>query len=128
MTTAGVFKHLDTVIIRVSDLARSREWYRERLGFSVVYALDGPERLVVLDAGRQMSLTLWELRPGEELVAAGALGTYPIFAVDDIHATHRLLTQRDVRCTPVVDGGGVVLWFLLYDPDGNVIEACQPLH
>ncbi|HAI21668.1 MAG TPA: hypothetical protein DCM14_07235 [Clostridiales bacterium UBA8153] len=125
MDNAGIFKHLETVIIRVRDLDRAREWYREKLGLSQLYALEVPDRLAVLDAGRHLSLTLWELKPGEAPVTGGPLATYPTFSVEDIHAAHRLLTQRGVRTTAVERGEGV-LWFLLYDPDGNVIEACQP--
>jgi catechol 2,3-dioxygenase-like lactoylglutathione lyase family enzyme len=126
MGHAGVFKHLDTVIVRVRDLDRARAWYQEKLGLAALFALEEPDRLVVMDAGRNLSLTLWELRPGEEMVTGGQLATYPVFSVEDIHATHRLLTQREVRTTPV-ERGEAVLWFLLYDLDGNAIEACQPL-
>ena len=125
MGNAGVFKHLDTVIIRVRDLDRARAWYQEKLDLSVMYALEEPDRLGVLYAGQKLSLTLWELKPGEQPVTGGQLGTYPVFSVDDIHATHRLLVQRGVRTTPV-ERGEAVLWFLLYDLDGNAIEACQP--
>ena len=32
MTSNGLFRKVDTVILRVADLDKAREWYREKLG------------------------------------------------------------------------------------------------
>lgn len=120
---APLFSRIDTVIVRVRDVDRARDWYSDKLGLRSVFD-DPAERLSVLDAGG-CSLTLWELKPGESAGAA-ACGTFPIFAAEDAEAAHAELGRRGVAAEPVQEGGSV-RFFTFRDPDGNRLEACQVL-
>lgn len=109
----------------VSDLARSREWYRSRLGYEVTmefveqgklmgYALEHP------NGGPQLAL---RLDPGRARAAAGfdyfAIGVPGKAAIDELAA--RLTAQGE-------DHAGVhfasIGWILphLHDPDGHEVR------
>lgn len=83
---AGVFRGLDTVLLRVRDIDRAKAWYQEKLGFAHPY-FDPVERLAVFDFGGTTSLTLWELKAGENLCPADHAKPFPIFSVVDAHQT-----------------------------------------
>ncbi len=124
MAEAGVFRGLDTVLLRVQDVDAAKAWYRAKLGLVPSFE-DATQRLVVFGLGGSASLTLWELKRGESLsVKPGVVGTFPIFAVDDARHTWHVLRERDVLVDPVVEVGGV-LSFQFRDLDGNRLEACQ---
>ncbi len=121
--SAGVFRGLDTVVLRVQDIHTAKAWYQEKLGFSEPY-FDPAERLAVFELGGTTSLTLWELKAGEVLCPADHAKSFPIFSVVDAHGTRTLLQERGVAVGEVVDNGGVT-FFTFRDPDDNLLEACQ---
>jgi catechol 2,3-dioxygenase-like lactoylglutathione lyase family enzyme len=120
---AGVFRGLDTVLLRVKDIDLAKSWYQEKLGFSEPY-FDPAERLAVFDLGGTTSLTLWELKGEEIRSAAEHTRPFPIFSVSDAHETRRVLMDRGVTAGEVIESGGVS-FFTFTDPDGNLLEACQ---
>jgi catechol 2,3-dioxygenase-like lactoylglutathione lyase family enzyme len=120
---AGVFRGLDTVLLRVRDINLAKQWYVEKLGFGEPY-FDPAERLAVFDLGGGTSLTVWELRPGETLDPRGCPGTFPIFSVGDAHETWAQLRNRGVAVGEVVNSRGVT-YFMFRDLDDNLLEACQ---
>lgn len=122
-SSAGVFRGLDTVIVRVRDIGLAKRWYVEKLGFAEPY-FDPGERLAVFDLGGTTSLTLWELKPGETVCPRDHATTFPIFAVADARETWVLLRDRGVNVGEVVDSGGVT-YFTFKDLDDNLLEACQ---
>lgn len=122
---AGIFTRLDTVIVRVSNWETAFAWYQRTLGFVAGY-VDRQEGLVILNVGGTTSLTLWQLKSGERLAAAGTASSFPIFGTDDAQETHRLLDSRGASVDPVQEGGGV-RFFTFRDPDGNRLEACELL-
>ncbi|MBI2845738.1 MAG: VOC family protein [Chloroflexi bacterium] len=119
---AGIFKHMDVVIIRVRDVKKSQEWYEKTLGFKISFAND-KSRLVVFKTGGKTGLCLWQLKRGERLPPRKVAGTYPNFFVEDLEKTWHLLEKRGVKLDRIVRGGGGVKWFVFYDPDGNRLEA-----
>jgi len=121
--TAGVFRGLDTVLVRVRDIEVAKRWYVEKLGFAEPY-FDPAERLAVFDLGGTTSLTLWELKPSEIPCSPDHAGTFPIFSVADARQIWTLLRDRGVDVGQVVDSGGVI-YFTFHDVDGNLLEACQ---
>lgn len=123
MTATGLFRKVDTVILRVADLNAAREWYREKLGVREHFR-DQKENLAIVTVGGDTSLTLWQLKPGEEPVKATRAGSFPILMSDDVRKAHRTLSERGVKVDPVQSGGSV-LWFAFYDLDGNRIEVCE---
>jgi len=120
-SNAGVFRGLDTVLVRVRNIDLAKRWYLEKLGLIEPY-FDPVERLAVFDLGGTTSLTLWELKPGETLCSTDHARTFPILSVADARETWTLLRDRGVDIGQVVDSGGVT-YFTFRDPDGNLLEA-----
>jgi len=118
-----LFHRIDTVILRVRDVATSAAWYAKSLGFAPIH-LSSSEGLVVLGVNGVTSLTLWQRKVGEEAPPPGTTGTFPIFAVQDAAGVRALLEERGVEVGPLADGGGV-RFFSIRDPDGNHLEACE---
>lgn len=118
-----MFQRIDTVIIRVRDLREAVSWYQRVLHLEVAYE-DATERLAVMTTPEGSSVTLWELKPGEELASGDGVGTYPIFAVEDADAAHAALQAQGVDLDPLSDGEGV-RFFGFRDLYGNRLEACQ---
>lgn len=118
-----MFSRIDTVILRVRDLARSEQWYCRTLGLSAVFS-DATEGLTVLGLDGA-SLTLWQLKPTDGLTAPTD-HSFPIFAVADADVAHRHLRELGVATEPLQEGNGV-RFFTFRDPDGNRLEACQVL-
>jgi catechol 2,3-dioxygenase-like lactoylglutathione lyase family enzyme len=121
----GMFERIDTVLLRVRDVARAAVWYREKLGLTLRFA-DDTQRLVVLRVAADHTLTLWELQAGETPPAASAAGTYPILAVGDAAAARARLAAAGVVTGPLEESPGVRT-FAFFDPDGNRLEACETL-
>jgi catechol 2,3-dioxygenase-like lactoylglutathione lyase family enzyme len=124
VSNAGVFRGLDTVLLRVHDIDLAKTWYQEKLGFPDPY-FDPVERLAVFGLGGTTSLTLWELQPGETLCAEDDHAKpFPIFSVINAHQTWHLLRDRGVAVGEVVESGNVT-YFTFRDLDGNLLEVCQ---
>jgi catechol 2,3-dioxygenase-like lactoylglutathione lyase family enzyme len=121
--TAGIFTRLDSVRVRVRDIDSARSWYERTLGFTAVHA-DERERVVIFGLGGTATLTLWQLKPGERLAPAGSAIPFPVFIVEDAHASHDLLHSRDVSVDPVQESS-VGRSFSLRDPDGNRMEISE---
>lgn len=116
-----LFTGIDTIIVRVSDLVTSAKWYKEKLGFTGIWE-DTNLRLVVLDTGGPTSLTIWQT--DKSINNNSDTAAYPIFGVADATATREILLGEGVKVSDLINDG-VVTYFLFYDPDGNVLEACQ---
>jgi catechol 2,3-dioxygenase-like lactoylglutathione lyase family enzyme len=112
---------IDTVIVRVRDIATSKEWYTGRLGLKPIWE-DPAMGLVVLDTNSPVSLTLWQT--DQELNINKDTASYPIFRTPDAEALRRELLSRKIEAGEVVKDDHVT-YFFFYDPDGNVLEACQ---
>ncbi len=123
MTQDTIFQGIDTIIIRVSDLSRSRQWYTENLGLTVLWE-DPAMKLVVFDMSGTASITIWQtdvpINPDRDTAS------YPIFGTTDARAARQALLQKAVEVSDLTEDDATA-WFLFYDPDGNVLEACQVL-
>jgi catechol 2,3-dioxygenase-like lactoylglutathione lyase family enzyme len=106
-----------------SDLERSLAWYRDVLGFTLLYKLD--------DMG-------WcELRTGVDHVNVGLSqveapdvkgGPTVVFGVGDIERTRRALEEQDVRFDGEIQTiEGMVRLTTFYDPDGHKLMLAQDL-
>jgi catechol 2,3-dioxygenase-like lactoylglutathione lyase family enzyme len=114
---------LDSVIVRVSNILRSREWYQSRLGFPVIFE-EPKKSKVVIDTGSATSITLWQ---SEEKIPENKKTTsYIIFNTVDAQSTQEELMQKGVHVEDLIVAD-FVKYFFFYDPDGNVLEACQVL-
>lgn len=118
-----VFERLDTVLLRVSDVLASKTWYEDKLGLIPQY-FDPNEKLVVFDTGPGTSLTLWELKEGDQVTRSTTAAVFPIFSTLDAIKARELLKDRGVDVGEIV-AASEVTYFTFNDPDGNQLEACQ---
>ena len=112
---------IDTIILRVKDISSSKEWYRQKLGLSPAYD-DDIHKLAVMDTGGPTSITLWQTEA--EVVSHRDGSAYPIFRTPNAEEAQQALSARQVKTDPVITDHAVT-YFRFYDPDGNVLEACQ---
>lgn len=119
--TAPILHGIDTIILRVSDINFSKNWYREKLSFKITYE-EPALMLAVLDTGGPTSITLWQT--SKPIQSRKETAAYPIFKTPDAEVARQQLKDNDVTTDEVVDDG-FVKYFQFYDPDGNILEACQ---
>ena len=118
---SSVLQGIDTVIVRVSDVEKSKVWYQEKLGLAPLWE-DPTAKLVVLDTLGPTSLTLWQT--GQAITNNRDTASYPIFRTQDAAAARAALLAKGVATGEVMHDDPVN-YFFFYDPDGNVMEACQ---
>lgn len=112
---------IDTVIVRVSNFATSKEWYLTKLGLTLLFE-DDKMKLAVLDAKGPTSLTLWQT--DKKVSVNRDTASYPIFKTTHADALRQELLNRGVEVGEVIQDD-YTRYFFFYDPDGNVLEACQ---
>ncbi len=106
---------LRTVIYRVDDLDRAKDWYRE--AFEVEPYFDQPFYVGFQVDGFELGLDpdLSESRPGPG-------GTVAYWGVDDVAAAFdRLVKLGASAITPAKDVGGGITVATVADPFGNLI-------
>ena len=113
------------MILRVTDLEKSRRWYEEKLGL-VAGFVGEKEPIVVFKIGKTpTSLTIYELKTNEKPPVKGeSKHSWPIFYSKDIKKSHETLKSKDVRVDKI-EGDSESQWFSFYDSDGNKLEACH---
>jgi catechol 2,3-dioxygenase-like lactoylglutathione lyase family enzyme len=122
------------VILAVADVARSVEFYRDRLGFDVEALYEDPPYATLTLAGSRLSLAAQgyaaEDRQGVELVApVDPSHAYVVLVVEveDARAEHRRLAGEGVHflAEPYEPPWGGCRFFCV-DPDGYLVEVEQP--
>jgi catechol 2,3-dioxygenase-like lactoylglutathione lyase family enzyme len=123
MESTGIklLQGIDTVIVRVSNIETSKEWYLKRLGLALLFE-DAKMKLVVADTNGPTSLTLWQT--DQKFSVNRNTATYPIFKTPDADALKRELLNRGIEAGEIIEDD-YVKYFIFHDPDGNVLEACQ---
>ena len=121
MNNEKLLHGIDTIIVRVSDIKQSKEWYQNLLGLHPIWE-DFEANLVVMDTGSATSLTLWQTN--EKIETNKNTSSFPIFKTHDATAAHKALKSKGIAVQDVVSDGSVS-YFVFYDPDGNLLEACQ---
>lgn len=112
---------IDTVIVRVSNIETSKGWYLEKLGLALLFE-DVKMKLIVLDTNSPTSLTLWQTE--QTFSVNRDTASYPIFKTPDADALRQELLNREIEVGEIIQDD-YVKYFLFYDPDGNILEACQ---
>jgi catechol 2,3-dioxygenase-like lactoylglutathione lyase family enzyme len=103
-----------TISIGVRDLEQAIAWYREMLGFELIYKLDDMGWCEIKTSMNGVSIGLGQ---NEEPKTEG---TTPVFGVKDIEAARSFLESNGVRFdgeTQVIPD--MVKLATFYDPDGN---------
>jgi lactoylglutathione lyase len=122
------------VILAVEDVARSVEFYRDRIGFEVEALYDDSPYATLVLAGSRLSLAEQghpaEDRPGIELAVHAdrtAADVVLVVEVEDARAEHRRLDGEGVRflADPYEPPWGGCRFFCV-DPDGYLVEIEQP--
>ncbi len=102
------------ISVNVSNLSKSLDWYREALGFPVVYRMDDYGWGEVSTAIKGVTIGLGQT----EEVKVG--GTVPTFGVKDIQAAKKHIESKGGTFEgEPYDGAGQVKLVTFYDPDGN---------
>ena len=129
MTTLGVAA-IGHVALKVADIRRSLEFYRDRLGFTEMMRLNHEDGTLWLVYLRISDTQFLELFPGGEgdRAPGGDVTALNHFCLecDNLDATAAALRDRDIRLTvePRTGAdGNQQCW--IEDPDGNRIEFMQ---
>lgn len=111
-----------TIAISVRDRHASANWYKDRLGFDLIYHAD--------DAGWSELQTKTEgvtLGLGEQIEPAPG-NSVPVFGIADIHTARAALESAGVKfdgATETIEG--MVSTATFYDLDGNALMLAQDL-
>jgi len=103
-----------TVGIPVSDLPSAKAWYQG------AFDLEEPDLEPLLELAEYNLGSFW-LQLAESPDSSGAPGITVTISVDDAAATHRDLAAKGLAVSDVQRFEGVVEFFELTDPDGNII-------
>ena len=111
-----------TLALSVRDRHASADWYRDKLGFELLYHADeaGWSELQTMTTGVTLGL-------GEQAEPAPG-NTVPVFGIADIAAARAALEAAEVKFdgpTEVIEG--MVSTATFYDPDGNALMLAQDL-
>ena len=117
----SLLQGIDTVIMRVNDIEVSKDWYQNKLDLSSIWD-DSKMKLVVLDTNGPTSLTLWQT--DKKVSINRAIASYPIFRTQDAATLRRKLECLGIEVGELIRDDQVK-YFFFFDPDGNVLEACQ---
>lgn len=112
---------IDTIIIRVSSIRKAATWYKEKLELNALWE-DENLNLVVLDTNSPVSITLWQTK--EPISINKKTAAYPIFKTPHADQLREALKLKGIEVDEVLQDDHV-RYFFFYDPDGNVLEACQ---
>lgn len=112
---------IDTLILRVADIERSKNWFTQKLSFTVLHE-DAVHKLVVLDTHSAVSITLWQT--DEPIHINSKTAAYPIFRTANAREAHDHLLAQGVPAGEIITDH-VVTYFTFHDPDGNILEVCQ---
>ena len=116
--------------VNVSDMAKSKAFYSEKLGFTITtdYRQDDNNWWVTLElpeGGATMTLSRASVSP--DSIQSGTLALY--FETNDVEAVHATLKEKGVEVSDVTDDlfgqGSGVKWINAADPDGTRIFFVQ---
>lgn len=103
---------IETVIVRVSNIDASKDWYINKLGLTLIW--DDPKmKLVVLDTKSPTSLTLWQT--DQPVMVNRNTASYPIFRTPDADALRQELLSRGVKVDETIQDD-YVKYFFFNDP------------
>ncbi|UOE96193.1 VOC family protein [Alkalihalobacillus sp. LMS39] len=109
-----IIEKIDTICLKVRDIKKAKEWYKEKLNFKVSY--DGGHYIVFQIGNSSVPLTLEQ---GESKNST----TYPIFYTSRIEEAHEQLKSKGITVDEV-QKDGVNTFFTFYDLDGNLLQLC----
>jgi catechol 2,3-dioxygenase-like lactoylglutathione lyase family enzyme len=119
----SLFKNVGVVSLYVKDWERAKKFYREILGWPVVWESDeaGWEEYGYEDSAH-VSINRWD---GLEPMPPARGGTTLVLSVADAHRIAEELRAKGVKYEDVITIPGVVTLGHFYDPDGNRIQFAE---
>jgi len=114
-------------ILPVSDMARAKEFYADKLGLEVTkdYRQNDENWWVSLTPGGEITITLTTYK--DSRVKPGMMTLY--FATSDVNEAHKELEGKSVKVNEIKDDlygpGSGVKWFNVEDPDGNMVYLAE---
>jgi catechol 2,3-dioxygenase-like lactoylglutathione lyase family enzyme len=123
MSATRSFTRIDSIVLRVRSRQAAVAWYRSSLGLQLLFE-HASAGMAVLGVGQGYSLTLWELRPGEECTFDEKACAFPIFEAVDARRQRLDLQSRGVVTSELREAPGLRC-FSFWDLDGNRLDACE---
>jgi lactoylglutathione lyase len=127
---AGMFKHLNYVMVNVSDMARSVEFYRDKLGLEL--KMQSPEWTEFRTGTTTLALKGGgQARTRDGNSNGSEAGTCTIgFNVDDLQTTYEELQGIGVRFVmpPTLREAEGIKLSVCIDPDGLAISIAEMVH
>lgn len=112
-----------TCSMGVADLDRSIAWYRDVLGFSLLYRVDEIAWCELSTGVARVNVGL-----GQSEAPGGKGGSTLTFGVSDIEAAKAELDRHGVRQDgPIRDIPGMVRLLTFFDPDDNALMFYQEM-
>ena len=127
-----MFKHVDYIMVVVSDMNRSVEFYRDRLGFELKIETPdwtefktGETTLALHGGGVPQTLAKAD-RNGTKYAGTSSIG----FSVEDLEKTYTELQTRGVQFVmpPAEQKGEGIKLAVCLDPDGLPIAFAQTIN
>ena len=110
-----------TCAFGVTDLNRSIAWYRDILGFELLYRHDETAWCELSTGVARVNVGL-----SERQEAGGSGGSTLTFGVTDLEAAKASLDGNNVRQDgDIIEIDGLVRLLTFYDPDGNALMFYQ---
>jgi predicted enzyme related to lactoylglutathione lyase len=107
----------------VTDRAKSRDWYRDVLGFEVLFEVDEIGWTEMTNHAAKLTIGL-----SQSPAVSTSTGTMPVIGVSNLDATRTHLESKGVKFTgPTIEHAGLVRLATLLDPDGHQIMLYQAL-
>jgi len=119
-----LFERIDGVFLPVTDLQASLRWYEGVLGLQLLYQWPGGAGFRVGQGESLLGLIeVQEFQPAQFKSKEGTMH-YFNFKSSDIEQSQRLLRERGVETSDIMDSGSIkVVYFR--DPDGNYLGICE---
>lgn len=112
-----------SVFVPVTDLEKSREWYKNHLGVKEIDRWEGGAGFFFPQGSVQFGLIeVTESQPTEFVINKDNSNCYFNFVVEDIEAAHEKLNAGRVRTTAIESFGGMKC-FDFFDPDNNTYSV-----
>jgi len=123
-------RRLGHLVLRVRDLERSEQFYREVLGLEVVDRMGRQMSFLTAreDASHELALlALGPAAPGPDPHRVGLYHfAFQVDSIEELRAFHKQLQENGVQIVGIGDHG-ISLGVYFLDPDGNEIEVYYEL-
>lgn len=117
---------MEGVFIPVKDPKLSANWYKEILGFKLLYIEEEAAVLKISEQSQTVVCLVKTLnhQPMKFPNNNFGVGKYYNFIPHNIEEVHKFLLEKNVKVNPI-DEEGDSKFFTFYDPDDNPLGVCQ---